>query len=193
MNRLMMFTGGTRSGKSEAAERWANARAAACSGTPVVYIATAEALDEEMRKRIDRHRARRPENWETRETVDAVESVLPAGEAIVLIDCLSLLVSNWMLRSGLARDGESESVAGVLNRMDTLIENLRTGPWEVAVVTGEVGLGVVPAHELGRAYRDLLGECNQRLAAAADEVWLLVAGQPLQIKSGLRNLPDWWG
>lgn len=169
---LVFVTGGARSGKSHFAER-----RAAQAGQAVTYLATAQALDEEMASRIARHRAERPAGWVTVEEPLALpEALRTAGTPTALVDCLSLWVSNLML-SGLP-DG------AVLERVGDLLEVAGARPGLTLCVTNEVGLGLVPEYPLGRRYRDLLGWANQRVAAASREAWLTVSGLPLRLGDG---------
>jgi adenosylcobinamide kinase/adenosylcobinamide-phosphate guanylyltransferase len=179
MGRILFVLGGARSGKS----RYAQARAAteAGAGRPVAFIATAEARDEEMRQRIHRHRQDRPSGWLTleapREAGRALEAAAPEAGA-VLVDCLTLLVSNLLLAEP---DGQkAERLA--LEEVESLLRAARAAPVPVILVSNEVGQGVVPSSRLGRAFRDLAGRANQLAAAEADEVVLLTAGLPQRLK-----------
>ena len=173
MGRIVLFLGGARSGKSASAERYAMQQPA-----PVVYVATAGAGDDEMRERIARHRARRPGSWRTIEAESEVDVALRAGErgSTVLLDSLTLLVSNLLLAHGVdaaaVLDDQLEALTGVARERDLLL----------IVVSDEVGMGVVPAYPLGRRYRDLLGHANQRVALAASEVYLVVAGIAVELR-----------
>lgn len=166
--RILLVTGGARSGKSALAER----RVVAMPGRPV-YIATAEAGDAEMAARIAAHRARRGEGWRTLEAPLALAAALDAtdGEGPRLVDCLTLWLSNLMLAG---RDWQAEAAA--------LAASLAGQQSPVVLVTNEVGAGIVPESALGRAFRDAAGLINQRMAALADEVVLTVAGLPLVLK-----------
>lgn len=172
---LTLLTGGARSGKSALALR----RAAAHAG-PVVFVATAEARDEEMAERIARHRGERPGHWTTVEEpldlLDAVSAV--PEEAFVVVDCLALWVSNLM-EAGI---DEVEAVA----RADLVAARCAQRAAPVVVVTNEVGMGLVPVHPLGRAYRDVLGRVNATVAGRAQLAQLVVAGRTLT----LEPLPD---
>jgi len=184
---LILLLGGARSGKSSYAERLA-----AQMGDRVLYVATAQAGDEEMEARIAAHRRARPSTWRTIEAPAEVGRAISAAleerpADVVLLDCLTLLVSNLTLR-GLAEDevdGVDEAAARerVEAGLGGLLEAFRAGdaPW--IVVSNEVGWGLVPPYPLGRVYRDLLGWANQRLATAADRVYLMVAGLPLELKA----------
>ncbi|QEL18247.1 bifunctional adenosylcobinamide kinase/adenosylcobinamide-phosphate guanylyltransferase [Limnoglobus roseus] len=180
MGRLILVTGGARSGKSDFAERLARQ----LGGEDVVFIATAEARDDEMARRIAAHRQSRPATWQTLEAArDVGRAVVRAGEAAtVLIDCLTLLVSNLLLADGEDTPPE-RSEAAVEAEVAALLDAVRASPATVIVVTNEVGLGIVPVNRLARQYRDLLGRANAVLAKAADEVYLLISGLPVEIKS----------
>jgi len=165
--RLTLVLGGARSGKSRYAE--ALVRRAA---PPWVYVATAQALDEEMRARIARHRKARDGAWRTLEVpLDLAEAIAGTHDGAVLIDCLTLWLSNTLLAQ---RNLESES--------DRLIAALKAAPGPIVAVSNEVGLGIVPDTELGRAFRDAQGALNQRIAALADHVVLMTAGIALTLK-----------
>ncbi|MDH2326074.1 bifunctional adenosylcobinamide kinase/adenosylcobinamide-phosphate guanylyltransferase [Cereibacter sp. SYSU M97828] len=165
---ILLVTGGARSGKS----RHAEGRVRALGGQPV-YIATATAGDEEMRARIDAHRAQRGEGWHEVEAPTDLCGALRAtdGSGPRLVDCLTLWLSNLMMEG---RDWQAEAEA--LSRMLTA----QSSP--VVLVSNEVGLGIVPDTALGRAFRDAQGILNQIVAAAADEVEFTVAGLPLRVK-----------
>lgn len=178
MGELTLILGGARSGKSAYAERLARE-----CGDDVLFVATATAGDEEMARRIAAHRAERPPAWRTLEVprgvAGAVAAVSPPA-AIILLDCVTLLISNILL----AHEAEGDAVLGraVDAEIDTLLDRIATGVAHWIVVSNEVGLGLVPPYPLGRVYRDLLGRANARLAARADRAYLLVAGLPLDLK-----------
>lgn len=167
---LTFVTGGARSGKSALAVR----RAEQYDG-PVRFVATAHAGDGEMADRIAQHRAERPAGWSTVEApVELAAAINDAPtDALLLIDCLSLWVSNL---GGL---GEPED--RVLARTDEAIVAICARSAPAIVVTNEVGLGLVPMHPVGRAYRDCLGRVNARFSRAADEALLVVAGRTLTL------------
>lgn len=165
---IILITGGARSGKSVRAE----ARAKAFAGKPV-YVATAEALDGEMRERIARHRDRRGAEWIEHETPLELVPALEAtdGGGARLVDCLTLWLSNLMHAE---RDWSKDTAE--------LAATLRTQKSPVVLVTNEVGLGIVPDNALARRFRDAAGIMNQMIAQAADEVELIVAGLPVRVK-----------
>ena len=170
--RVVLVLGGVRSGKSHYAQELAT------RGNRVAFIATAEALDDDMRQRIARHRQERPASWTTFESpVDIEDVLLECGDKFdtILVDCLTVWTSNVMHREA----GDTDRILARADRLAQVLGKIRSS---VILVTNEVGSGIVPDNELGRAYRDMLGFVNQRVAAAADEVILLVAGCPLVIK-----------
>ena len=176
---MILLLGGARAGKSTYAMRLAQDGERA-SGGEVCFIATAQGLDEDMTKRIARHRAERPAHWRTIEEPCQIDEALrQASEArIVIVDCLTLFVSNGLMR----HEDEHECEQFVRRITRNFLEIARNRRQTIICVSNEVGLGVVPDTKLGRVFRDLLGRVNQEFAAAADEVYLIVAGLPLQLK-----------
>jgi adenosylcobinamide kinase/adenosylcobinamide-phosphate guanylyltransferase len=173
---LTLVTGGCRSGKSAWAQRMAEARPG-----PRVYIATGTATDDEMRARVERHRAARAaRGWHTVEETVAIADALRAAAdcPVVLVDCLTLWVSNLMHAGPRTALSEDDMVAHGRG----LVDAARAHGGTVVVVTNEVGDGIVPANALARRYRDLAGRCNQTVAAGADAVVLMTCGIPLYIK-----------
>lgn len=170
---LTLLLGGARSGKSALALRRAGA-----VGAPVVFIATAEALDAEMEARIARHRAERDPSWTTIEApLDPQRALAEApAQACAVIDCLSFWVAN-LLQGGLDED----EILGRVVAAAALARH-RDGP--TIAVSNEVGMGVVPEYELGRRYRDLLGRTNAAWAERAEEALLVVAGRALRLEAG---------
>jgi adenosylcobinamide kinase / adenosylcobinamide-phosphate guanylyltransferase len=165
---LILVLGGARSGKSRHAERLI-----AEYKPPWIYVATAEALDEEMTQRIAEHRARRDERWETMEAPQALADVVrhaPADRPL-LVDCLTLWLSNRLI----ANADLDEETSALVRALD-----MRSAP--TLVVSNEVGLGIVPDNALARRFRDAVGIANQRLAARADRVDFVAAGLPLRLK-----------
>jgi adenosylcobinamide kinase/adenosylcobinamide-phosphate guanylyltransferase len=179
MGRLILILGGARSGKSSYAQSQAEE-----TGKPVTFIATAQALDEEMSTRIQKHRAERPAAWKTLELPFRIASqVQQIKSDIVILDCITLLVSNLVMQY--AQDdlvSEEPFMKAVKNEIETLIKTIREQKQDWFVISNEVGLGLVPAYQMGRVYRDGLGWANQRLAREADQVIFMVAGIPTVIK-----------
>jgi adenosylcobinamide kinase / adenosylcobinamide-phosphate guanylyltransferase len=175
-NKITLIIGGARSGKSNFAQEYASQ-----IGGRVLFCATAEPLDGEMVARIEAHKKSRPPGWDTCEAsinVGAALQKLAHKYDAVIIDCLTLLVSNCM-GDGCSFE-QSEHV--VTEEIDRLIECLLQKNANYILVTNDVGSGLVPDNTLGRQYRDLLGRANQQLARCADEVYLMVAGLPVKIK-----------
>ncbi|MDO8430873.1 MAG: bifunctional adenosylcobinamide kinase/adenosylcobinamide-phosphate guanylyltransferase [Candidatus Binatus sp.] len=171
MARITLLTGGARSGKSTHALKLAN------SYRRKFFIATGEALDEEMTARIAFHRETRPPDFQTIEEPANVARSIEAIEGradVVVIDCLTLWISNLMHTHN---DDEP-----LLAEADALAAALARASFASIVVTDEVGMGIVPMHPMERRYRDLLGWTNQKIAGIADEVLLMVAGYPIRVK-----------
>jgi adenosylcobinamide kinase/adenosylcobinamide-phosphate guanylyltransferase len=175
MAQLTLVLGGVRSGKSQLAE------SLAARQPPVTYLATATIADDDMGRRIAAHRRRRPTDWHTvEEPWDVVRAVADHSAAgCVLVECVPLWLTNLVL--GLAGRGPRDD-QGILAEVDALAAAARDAPAWVVVVTSEVGLGLMPPDPLARRFGDLLGEANQRLAAAAAEVYACVAGIGLRLK-----------
>jgi adenosyl cobinamide kinase/adenosyl cobinamide phosphate guanylyltransferase len=172
--KLTFVLGGARSGKSRYAE-------SLIVGLPPpwIYVATAAAGDDEMAARIETHRARRAASWRTVEAPhDVARALATCGHAPALVDCLTLWLSNLMLAE---RDVEGE-----IARLETA---LHAAAAPVVLVANEVGFGIVPDHPLGRRFRDWQGLLNQRIAARADRVVLIVAGLPLVLKGAGKEAP----
>lgn len=165
---MILLLGGARSGKSATAARLASA-----SGLPVTFVATGQPGDDEMAARIARHRAERPAGWVTVEAPIELRAAVTSADAgaFLIVDCLTLWVSNLL---GVGRLDEE-----VLNEAALVADQL-VGRRAV-VVSNEVGLGIVPANELGRRYRDTLGAVNSRFAGAASRSLLMVAGRALDL------------
>jgi len=164
----LLVTGGVRSGKS----RYAQQRAEGLDG-PRTFLATAEAHDGEMQRRIERHRRERDPSWTTvEEPIEIAASIGSPG--VVLLDCLTLWVSNLLMHRG--------DDANLDTSFRELCEAIDHAKNHVVVVTNEVGLGIVPTSPLGRRFRDDVGQLGQQVANVCDEVVLMVAGIPLRVK-----------
>lgn len=185
MGRLILLTGGARSGKSRMAEEIA--RGGNC---PVTYIATASPSDEEMEDRIRRHRAQRPAEWPTVETYRDMDRVLDGAEkGIILLDCVTLMITNLMMDMDLdwenpSLDSIDDAEKAIRAEFGKLLRGVSCYEGDVLVVTNEIGMGMVPAYPMGRAFRDIAGRINQQLAMAADTVIFMVSGLPLYVKGG---------
>lgn len=186
MNGCLVLLGGARSGKSDLA-----ARLGTDWDGPVVFVATAEASDDDMTRRISRHQTDRPADWATFESprFNVLEANSLRPDALVIVDCLTMLVSNLMLADEPQSD-ESQSDDAVVNHVGDLIDVLQQRASPSIVITNEVGMGVHPLTELGRRYRDLLGRVNKRAVELADRSGLVVAGAvlPLSTPSTLAEL-----
>lgn len=173
---LILILGGARSGKSSLAESLAS------QYESVLFVATAEALDEDMQRRIAKHKASRPSDWYTlEEPIDLALALEDTDDQydVCLIDCLTVWVSNMLLKME-----ESSNVEKViLSELERLLKAYDNSSASWIVVSNEVGLGVVPPTSLGRSYRDALGRVNQFVAARADKVYFMTAGLALELKS----------
>jgi len=183
--RFVLVTGGAKSGKSKFAEDLAGE-----SGKKVIYLATATVEDEEMACRVERHRIRRPPDWETVEEPLDVAGVIGkynARDNLILVDCLALHLTNLLLKTGRWEEDnfifspeDEERVLSNIQRLGAVIDKSEC---DVIMVTNEIGWGLVPAYPLGRIYRDLLGAANQRLTRQADYVFLVTCGLAMEIKT----------
>ena len=174
--KIIFILGGARSGKSRFAQELA-----AKMSRKVLFVATAEALDEEMQNRIEEHKKARPTSWRTLEITNNVgkqiEKQIDDAE-VVIVDCLSLLVANMLGDKLDYQKAEKQ----MLDEMKQLIASMDRLDASFIVVSNEVGMGLVPENKLGRIYRDLLGRANQFIAQHASEVYLMVAGIPIKVK-----------
>ena len=167
---IIMVTGGQRSGKSEFAERLA----LSLSQRPV-YLATAEVLDDEIRRRVDIHKARRGDRWLTIEEPLRIDEAGVESGMTVLVDCVTLWASNWFFNSG-------EQVDKALEEMKRRFDALSASGATLLMVTNEIGLGGVADNPLQRRFTDLQGAINQYIASKADEVHFIVSGIDMKIK-----------
>ena len=178
---ITLILGGARSGKSSYAQNLAEE-----SGRSVTFLATAQALDDEMSVRIQKHRSERPASWETLEIpFDLAACVDQIKSEVVILDCVTLLISNLLMQ--FVKDDlveEAPFMTAVQKEINELILTLRVRDREQdwLIVSNEVGLGLVPPYQMGRVYRDAIGWANQRLARDADKVIFMVAGIPTTIK-----------
>lgn len=180
---MMLVTGGARSGKSRHAESLLSQYPQVC------YIATSRIFDAEMAERIQHHRDSRPAHWRTEERWQHLADIITPhndpNEAI-LLECITTLITNILFASGNAQEIERWDFAALENEVnaeiDALIAACRACPSPVVLVTNEVGMGIVPENRLARHFRDIAGRVNQKLAQAADDVWLVVSGIGVKIK-----------
>lgn len=180
---MILVTGGARSGKSRHAE------ALIADSPQVLYIATSQVFDEEMAARIQHHRDGRPAHWRTAERWQQLDELITAqhdpNEAI-LLECITTMVTNMLFALGGESDPDSWDYAAmeraIEDEVHALIAACQRCPANVVLVTNEVGMGIVPENRLARHFRDIAGRVNQRLASAADEVWLVVSGIGVKIK-----------
>ncbi|WP_433945775.1 bifunctional adenosylcobinamide kinase/adenosylcobinamide-phosphate guanylyltransferase [Paenibacillus sp. SN-8-1] len=187
---IVLITGGARSGKSAFAERWCMKHASSA-----VYIATAEVYDEEMRERVNLHRRQRSEAdyaWTTLEEPLRLAELLKELDGArqdppaVLVDCLTLWLSNVLLGAGEGPDTDTTAV--VEREIEQLVEAAKLYSGLLVLVTNEVGSGIVPEYPLGRLYRDLAGRLNRRMAEISEQVFLVTAGIPIELKSRAYDL-----
>ncbi len=182
MSKIIMVTGGARSGKSEFAEKLARER-----GVPVLYVATAKANDEEMEERVKLHRERRPVDWETMEAPEGLNERLleknsddEGGPCLILLDCVTVYISNFLVKNWDNWDYSKEKE--IEAEFKKVIGTINNNDLEIIIVTNEVGFGLVPEYKMGRVFRDLAGKVNKLIADSADEVYLVLAGQPKRFK-----------
>ncbi|MDI6790575.1 MAG: bifunctional adenosylcobinamide kinase/adenosylcobinamide-phosphate guanylyltransferase [Thermodesulfobacteriota bacterium] len=172
MKKTILVTGGCRSGKSRFALDYANRHF-----TNRLYLATGQAMDEEMKERIKEHQRQRGQDWRTVEEPLNIASTIEqeaTKASVILIDCVTLWVSNMLLR-----DISEEEI---MHSVGSLVNKIHKPLCSFILVTNEVGAGIVPENRLARRFRDLAGMVNQKLAACADEVYWLVSGIPVKIK-----------
>ncbi|MGK9172809.1 bifunctional adenosylcobinamide kinase/adenosylcobinamide-phosphate guanylyltransferase [Yokenella regensburgei] len=180
---LTLVTGGARSGKSRHAE------SLVAGAQEVLYIATSQIYDAEMAARIQHHRDGRPAHWRTEERWQDLAEIITAHskpDDAVLLECITTMVTNLLFAHGGDSDPDGWDYdvleARVHHEIETLIAACARCPATVVLVTNEVGMGIVPENRLARHFRDIAGRVNQRLAQAADEVWLVVSGIGVKIK-----------
>ncbi|MEO1206491.1 MAG: bifunctional adenosylcobinamide kinase/adenosylcobinamide-phosphate guanylyltransferase [Pseudomonadota bacterium] len=174
---LTFILGGARSGKSRYAEELITSQP-----SPWTYVATAEVWDDEMRKRVEHHRARRIDGWQTHEVPYELPEFLTQradGNEPILIDCLTLWLSNALLAH-----------QDLDQRIDLLLSALQVPTAPIVIVSNEVGMGIVPENALARKFRDLQGRLNSNVAALADRAVLVAAGLPLVLKTEKQQSKD---
>jgi len=171
---VILILGGTRSGKSEFAQKLAR-------GRKVLFVATAEPEDAEMRERIEEHKRRRPSEWATleagRELVSKIESKIRDFD-LIIIDCLTLFLARFIKKA----NGEELEEEEALSEIKKLISLIKSSSQSFILISNEMSMGVVPQAHLARRFLDLQGRVNQMLAECADRVYLMIAGIPHKIK-----------
>lgn len=185
MQKIVLITGGARSGKSTFAEKTIRQR-----HEKTAYLATAIAFDEGMKSRIEKHVQQRPKSWTTYEKSTQVHQVIDQineTHKILLLDCITVLMTNTLFMDDLDWDHiDEKTIDGVEQRIMTdmilLIEGLKASNLEAYLVTNEVGSGIVPENRLARIFRDIAGRVNQYIASQADEVYTVISGLPLKLK-----------
>jgi len=177
--KMILVTGGARSGKSVFAEQYAMAEQ-----EKMAYIATAQIYDQEMKARVALHRERRANDWQTFEAPYNADQAIDAAAKlakVILFDCLTLYTSNLLLKTDTPNEPEAK-YQYIMQEIDKLLASARNSKAVILFVTNEVGMGIVPDNALARQYRDIAGMVNQKVAACADEVYLVVSGLAVEIK-----------
>lgn len=186
MGKIILVTGGARSGKSSFAENMVSG-----FGGNILYIATSIPFDEEMKERVKKHKESRPKEWDTYEGFEKLNEVIKArGNSYngVLIDCITILISNLMFYSigdneeNLNSKNINDLEEKIRNEINDILDEISRVNGKFVIVTNEVGYGIVPENKLARIYRDIVGRINQNIASKADEVYLVTCGLPMKIK-----------
>jgi adenosylcobinamide kinase/adenosylcobinamide-phosphate guanylyltransferase len=186
MSKVTLVTGGARSGKSSFAEELIKEK-----GDRILYVATAKAIDDEMKDRIKRHQSRRPDHWDTLEQYRGLGAVLPDLSKKydgILLDCVTIMSTNIifdepvMLKEDVSFEEMLETEKSLIAEINDFISSFPALSCDLILVTNEVGLGLVPEYPLSRFYRDALGRVNQALGKAAEELYFVTCGVPMKIK-----------
>ncbi len=188
MGKIHLIIGGARSGKSTYAEKCAKE-----ASQHVLYLATATVTDSDMAARIQRHRESRPQTWETIEQFKRFESIVEderfIKSEVILLDCLTIMMTNLMFDEPIDYDQTTQEVINVVEQkiwqeVKMLLDLTKAYDKTLMVVSNEVGMGLVPPYKLGNYFRDISGRMNQRVAEIADEVTFVAVGLPLRLKGG---------
>lgn len=190
MSKIILVTGGARSGKSSFAEQLCRSQE-----NSTAYIATSIPFDEEMKDRVQKHKEMRPDSWETYEAyqkVYAKVSEIAAKHETVILDCVTLMVNNLMFEENMDYDHITPEEANKLeayikSEFEKLLEEVRKTNLYFVIVTNEIGMSPVAANKLTRVYTDIIGRMNQMIAKQADEVYFVVSGIPMKIKGAAIN------
>ena len=189
MAHVTFITGGARSGKSDFAEKLAKG-----FGEQLCYLATAQTLDSEMCERVKKHRERRDADWQTVEEPYLLSQALEGCDGkyqAIMVDCITLWLSNLLFRHEKYGNDIEARIFEDVRSLETTLQGMVT---PVIMVSNEVGMGIVPENRLARLFRDIAGKTNQSLAAAADEVHVVISGIPLKLKFTSQNpYPDTGG
>lgn len=186
MGRIVLVTGGARSGKSNFAETYVKGLS-----EKVTYIATAIPFDDEMKERIAKHQSDRPSHWGTLEAysnLDVQIAAIDGSSDVALLDCVTVMAANLMFEKrmddydGLTRAERAELETYVTEAFEALVKEVLKSKLTLVCVTNEIGMGIVPDNAMTRLYRDIAGRVNQYLAAKAEEVHFVVSGIPIRIK-----------
>ena len=183
MSKIILVTGGARSGKSMYAQDIAN------QYSDVAYVATSVATDGEMRERVRIHRISRPQSWKTYEAQKNMPGVFEQNtHEVFLVDCITVYIGNAVVDS---MDENAETIdmnvqfrieTNIMNELKNIVDTLRTKNMDAIFVTNEVGMGLVPPYPMGRMFQDITGRVNKYLAGLADEAYFLVSGMPMKLK-----------
>lgn len=185
MSKIVLVTGGARSGKSSFAESLCIKQ-----NNRTAYIATSVAFDDEMKSRVKKHQQSRPKEWKTYEIYKDIYSIieeLGENHDTVIMDCVTLMVNNLMFTSGIdidvATSGELDELESYIkNQIKKLLEAVKNTNLYFVIVTNEIGMGVVPENKLARIYGDFVGRANQQISKMSDEVYFVVSGIPMKVK-----------
>ena len=186
MAKIILITGGARSGKSTYAEKLAMEE-----NTKVLYVATSIPFDVEMKERVKKHRLRRPSNWDTFEGYKDLKNIFTNSSLdfdVVLLDCITIMVTNLILEKtgenieSFSEEELNEIEREILKEIDDFLDAGMATTKSIILVTNEVGLGIVPEYKLARFFRDIAGRVNQYIASRAEEVFLVVCGIPVKVK-----------
>lgn len=185
MSKIILVTGGARSGKSNFAESLCINR-----NNSTAYIATSIPFDDEMKDRVKKHKESRPQNWRTYEIYKDIYSIIDnisKEHETVILDCVTLLVNNLMFTYGIEIDeATSEDINEledyIKKQVNKLLNEVEKTNLYFVIVTNELGMGVVPANKLSRVYSDIVGRINQQISSRSDEVYFVVSGIPMKVK-----------
>ena len=185
MSRIILVTGGSRSGKSVLAEK----KAVEYGDGSVLYVATAIPTDDDMRERIRLHQERRDSRWDTHEGFkDIPEALIQTEKSTALLDCITVFITNYMFDDEnrdfdtISKEEISALQEQILAELRRIVETARKEDKNLIMVTNEVGMCIVPPYRMGRIFSDINGKANEMLASLADEVYISICGIPMQLK-----------